>query len=157
MIISLDECYFNCGAYGLIVFIENQTKAVKIFKKSHDYDHTLNVFNSETKAYVLAQTNQQVKSLVPDYFGKIKIDKILDKNRQDISDQFYLNMAYKMSYEEGPFLKLGTVSKSEYSYIEELFVALGINYIKDSSVTVDCSGSINKVIDFAIQEFEVWH
>lgn len=156
MVIELDKCSFDYGAYGLVAFVKNKTKAVKIFKKTHSYEQANNVFKSEVKAYELAQASERVKSLVPNFYGEVIIDNVLDEDGNDISDRFYLSMAYTMSFEEGTFRKISLVSEIEYNRIRADFVGLGINYFKDSSVTVDKNGSINKIIDFATQEFELW-
>ncbi|WP_075184541.1 hypothetical protein [Teredinibacter haidensis] len=143
------------GAYALVVFDESSSMAIKVFKNDPNITQHANVFNSEVEAYEKAAQDEELKVLVPVFYGKVEINKILDKADNDISSNYFLNLAYGMSIEDKEFIKLYSagVCEKERTRIVELFNKNGIMYTRDSSVLMKKS-KIVKVIDFAIQAHE---
>ena len=156
MIIDLRNDHHNCGVYGLVVFIEDKSKAVKIFKKKECKNHVLNVYNSEVGAYKKTQNCEKAKLLVPVFYNSVCVTQVIDSTGEDITERFYTDLVYVMSFEEGCFQKFGLISKIENERVTSIFNNVGIYYLTDASVTLDDLGKVKKVIDFAIKEFEVW-
>lgn len=156
MKIDLRETSYDKGAYGLVIFIENKSKAIKIFNRSHQIEQAMNVFNSECEAYEKASSDPNASSLTPQYFGKITIDEVIDQSGKDITNMYYTKLAYVMSYEEGPFFKFNTIPEPERRRIKEIMEPIGVNYLVDCSVSLSEKGQVNCIIDFATEEFEVW-
>lgn len=156
MIIDLRNNYYNSGAYGLVVFIEDKSKAVKIFKKKECKNHVLNVYNSEVEAYRKTENCEKAKLLVPAFYDSVCVRQVIDSTGKDITERFYTDLVYVMSFEEGCFQKLELISNVEKERVTAIFNKVGIYYLTDASVTLDDLGKVKKVIDFAIQEFEVW-
>ncbi|EPP2133006.1 hypothetical protein ACUNB3_000922 [Vibrio alginolyticus] len=156
MDVDLRNCANDSGAYGLVVFNKLDNKAIKIFRKNHTREQAENVFNSECRAYEKAKNNLDVQKLVPKFYGTLSISKIIDRSGKDITQDYFTDLAYEMSFESGSFHKLNTISRSEISRITTLFNIAGISYVEDASVTLDGNSNVVKVIDFAEQEFEFW-
>ncbi len=156
MILDLRKYKFDEGCYGLVVFVESEAKAVKVFMKNHTLEQAENVFDSEVDAYNKVQNCEEAKILTPDFYGTVNVTQIIDSNGVDISHKYYRDLAYVMSYESGAFQKLAITLTSEASRIERIFKSIGVNYTRDASVILSENQIITKVIDFAVEEFEVW-
>ncbi len=146
----------DSGAYSLVVFIEEKTKAVKIFSKSHEREQAKNVFNSEVKAYELASKDTGASLITPTFFGKHSVEKIIDANGNDITNQYFTDLVYILSYEIGLFLKYSVIPETEQNLIKNTLKPLGINYLIDCSVSLTPNNKVSFVIDFATEEFEIW-
>lgn len=156
MNIDLRESPSDNGAYGLVVFIEDKTKAVKIFSRSHTLNQASNVFNSEVEAYTKASLDPCASGIIPTYYGSVVINTIIDRSGNDVTDQYYTELAYLMSYKEGPFYKFGTISEAEQKRIESIMKSIGVHYLIDCSVSLTNEKAVRCVIDFATEEFEIW-
>ena len=154
MIINMQDYYSNEGVYGQVFYLkENHGKtAVKVFFKKDDKtkDYIENTFLSEVEAYKILSSNTELAQYVPKFYNTLVIEKIIDRNGKDISDQYYLDFAFKMEFIEGIFTKYGT----DYSECDILkkFVDVGVTYVKDCSVIVDGDKKPIKIIDFATHE-----
>jgi hypothetical protein len=146
------EGEYREGQYG-VVFFEPQNFAVKVFKKNADAsrEHIEAVFKSEIDAYKLAMANEKLKQYVPDFFGVFTCSKVLDSSGLDISEDFHLDLSYKMKRMDGNFEK-----GFNDTFIEGLFSSVGIHYTKDASVLYK-DGKVKCVIDFAVMEHELFH
>jgi quinolinate synthase len=156
VVLDLRECGYDQGACGLVFFINNKNKAIKVFFNKNEVARTKNVFLSETNAYLKAQKCSKAKLLTPHYYGKVKITRIIDSKGMDISNKYHMNLAYKMSYESGCFSKLGYAPEKEQLRIKEIFTNIGVNFMQDSSVILSSDKVVIKVIDFAVREYEPW-
>ncbi len=156
MNIDLRENPFDSGAYGLVVFIENRTKAVKIFSCSHTLEQASKVFKSQVEAYEKASVDPTASMIIPTYYGKVAVDKIVDRSGNDVTDQYYTELAYLMSYEEGPFYDFNNILENERQRIESILKPIGVNYLSDCSVSLTNEKAVRCVIDFATEEFEIW-
>ena len=156
MDIDLRYCEHDHGAYGLVVFT-NDGKAIKVFSKAHSKEQAKKVFESECSAYYKAQQYESIKSLVPQFYGKIIVGSILDKNGIDVTENYFTEFSYSMEFIDGNFRKLGEINRLEAERVSKLFSAHGINYTSDSSAVLDSNGKVFKLIDFALEYFEVWH
>lgn len=153
MKIYLKECYIDEGSYGLVTFDHNRDKVVKIFKKNHTYEHANNVFRSEVEAYELASKNTDALRITPTFFGKVEIEEVFDEKGVNVTNNYHQKFAYKMSYENGSFVKINTIPDEEKKLIEDILHPLGIEYLMDSSVLLDDQERAICVIDFARKEF----
>ena len=143
------------GFFSIKLLIQ-QLKFLK--KKLNMDEHVANVFESEVKAYQLVQQSSELKKITPDFFGMVTIDAIYSLEGKNVSEDFYLNKAYKMTYLNGEFIKLGEININEDEKCKLItnFNDVGINYIKDSSVIIDETNQIKYIIDFAEKEIELW-
>lgn len=141
------------GAYGF-VFFDEQGYAIKVYKKRVDApeEHIRAVFQSEVEAYRIATEREELKTLVPEFFGVIPCEKVLDEIGNDISREFYLSFAYKMRKVEGRFIKCGLQDEQ----LKIAFNNAGIRHTKDASVLFE-SGVVKCIVDIADQEHELWH
>ncbi len=89
---------------------------------------------------------------MPQFFGTCSNIKIVDGDGNDVTAEFYPELAFEAEFIDGEFQKNTIVLESERERIFELFRKHGIKHVKDTSVTVQ-GGSIAKIIDFALQEF----
>lgn len=155
--ISLVPGAFNEGAYGTVYFDVENGIATKIFLAKYKFDHSHAVFQSEVGAYELAMANPSVSRLVPKFYGRVEIGSVKDHGGNDISEKYFLPLAYQMELLPGPFYKMSSPLVRNGNQIQSIFIAAGIYHIIDASASIDESGQVLKVIDFALQEHELWH
>ncbi len=142
----------ECNAYK-----SNRAHVEKVFNSEcNAYEK---VFNPECNAYDIAKHHEDAKILMPEYHGEVKENiTIINKKGCNISDCFFTEFAYKMSYEHGIFFKFSQEEYGEeYKRVKKIFSRIGINYLGDSSVTLGPNGKIKKIIDFATERFEPYY
>lgn len=161
-----DEIYSNdlentkySGAYGRIFINESKTKVIKVFyKKNNDLsinreNHVIKTFNSELQAYELASNDIELENYIPRFFGKIKIDKIIDDDGNNVIDNYYIDCAFEIEYIDGYFKKIGFVNCINKDNIISLFNQLNIRNLIDASVLVE-NNKILKIIDFSMEDIQ---
>ncbi len=158
MKIKNNEWDFKIGAYSNVFIDKINGFAFKVFTKRKDTDelHSIKVFENEIKAFNLANKDEIFKSYIPNFYGKIKIQKIIDGKGNDISQDFYLDLNYKMEFIDGGFVKWNSIGPSNKKEITAHLNRLKISHYLDSSVIVDHEGNIQKIIDFSIKEIELF-
>lgn len=146
---------FNSGFYA-DVFYTDDGKAIKVFLRRSDvsHGHVNAVFNSEVDAYQRIKGSVELTSLTPKFYGSIEVSNIKDAKGNDISSEYYLDLAYGMDKVEGDFVKIGTLSSGAAKSVYDLFKNYGVNHVCDASVVV-ANGVITSVIDFAVSEHEL--
>ncbi|KAB7703682.1 hypothetical protein GBN33_00035 [Plesiomonas shigelloides] len=82
---------------------------------------------------------------------------ILEQNGIDVTENYFTEFSYSMEFIDGNFRKLGEINSLEAERVSKLFSDHGINYTSDSSAVLDSNGKVFKLIDFALEYFEVWH
>jgi hypothetical protein len=155
---DLKQTTSDNGAYGLVCFSPDG-KATKIFYKRTEAceQHVKDVFKSEVCAYTKISKIEDLKNLVPYFYGPVIVDEIVDTLGVDISHQFHLDYAYQMNQIPGQFVKIGTLTDSTIRQnIIDRFKSFGINHVCDASVIVT-NGMVTCVIDFALKEFVLEH
>ena len=142
------------GTYSSVY--KNYTLAIKVFKKSgnYSYEQIRKIYNSQIDAYIKAKDDIELLVHLPVFFGSMNICKIFDKNGNDISDNYHLDLNYVVEYINGNFVKYSTASENECNRIKTLFKQNGINYIMDSLVIFD-GVQIVKIIDFATENHKI--
>ncbi len=159
IIININEYLFKQGAYGKVFFRKNNTDnvAIKVFFNRGDNpdDHIEKTFNSEVDAYNIIKNNKDLSKFIPKFYGKVVVDKIINEDGEDISNMFFLNYAYKMEYIEGDFVKYG--SNDNKCNILKSFMYEGVHNVADCSAILNNDGKPTKIIDFATEEFELYH
>jgi len=150
---------FDCkSGYYAKIFLNYENKTViKVFKSDETFDHCKNVYESEVKAYKLAESKEELKPYIPIFYGQEPSIEIFSKNGENISEKYFCDFNYKIELVEGEERKFGTITGDAAHYFPKLFLKAGINYYKDSSVFLDDKGNIKKFIDFATQEYELIH
>jgi hypothetical protein len=149
---------FGEGAYGTVFFFPEKKRAIKVYLKHRDADadHSHRTFESETKALIIANASEHLRQLVPEYFGVVEIEAILNENGNDITQRYLADLNFEMEFIEGHFQKLGAVSGEEYNRVSNLFANEKIFYVKDACAILK-DGKVTKIIDFGIEEIELWH
>lgn len=144
---------FAEGAYG-VVFFDTEGNAIKVFKNRGGVsrEHVEAVFLSELRTFEIATSNELLKSYIPEFFGIIKCNCVLDATGRDISDAFHLDLSYKMKRVNGSFEKTGLNDND----LRSKFHAAGIRHTKDASVLYE-ENKVKCLIDFAVEEHELWH
>jgi hypothetical protein len=152
------------GGFATIFEHSDASRAVKVFRRMDaEYDGALaGVFASEVEAFVAAARHQELAIWVPRFFGQIAVSSVLDVSGNDVSGAYHLNLAYVMEriHPVREERKFGAFFDSDdwpdWSVVEQLFTAAGIDHTGDASVLNWRSGS-PKVIDFAMQDvFADW-
>lgn len=144
------------GNWGEI-FCTIDNKAIKIFKKNKEYRHEQikNIFESEIEAYKIISSNNELKKYIPIFEGKCDVSKIIDIDGKDISENFYIDCAYKMEFIDGTLNK-SYGCESGKCPILIAFKNAGVHFVNDCAAFVDDSGNALKIIDFATQDFDVF-
>jgi hypothetical protein len=143
--------YLTEGAYSIVFVNRSKGRVLKVFRATHRRDHSADVFNAEVEAYKVAMKSNDLKALVPNFFGTQTGLKVMDKNCTDVTDEFYPNLAFEAEFIPQRFDKIAGAPLSEQERITKLFRDRGICHMSDVSVVIN-DGRIQKVIDFAIQE-----
>jgi hypothetical protein len=150
-ILKFKAGFFDEGAYSF-VFFDLEGNAVKIFKNRDDAPrkHVESVFLSEVEAYRIATSNELLKNYVPEFYGPVKCDGVLDAAGHDISASFHLDLAYKMRRINGRFEKTGLTDNE----LRSSFHTAGIRHTVDASVLY-IDAQVKCLIDFAVEEHEL--
>lgn len=147
--------YLDEGAYGVIFAHRSLQRVRKCFYRRHpDARNSESVFSSEVRAYKIAMDRASLRKLVPEFFGIVPTQIILDDCRKDISHEFIPGLAFETALVSQDFVKLRTVNDVERERIVELFTSEGINYLEDASVLLQ-RNCVVKVIDFAVEGFQL--
>jgi hypothetical protein len=152
-----DYTYLTEGAYG-IVFVDRKTGRIRKVYRAHQSakkDHSQNVFRAETEAYATASRIPGLRDLIPMYYGVSAGQKVIDKEGKDVTTEFHPDLAFEAEFIDCSFQKLPAASQEEQTRVMGLFRKYGIQHFTDVSVCMK-DGSIIKVIDFAMQEIELW-
>jgi hypothetical protein len=149
--------YLNFGAYAVIFVDRKLGRVRKVYAKQHGYDHELEVFNCEVAAYEIASQSAELNDLIPAFYGHVRDIEIVDRAGKNVSDEFYTNLAFEAEFADYPFSKIGNcgATQAERDRVCDLFRDHGILHMSDVSVCVE-DGKIEKVIDFATREIELW-
>jgi hypothetical protein len=145
---------FSDDGHYACVFFSPAGRATKVFRRrsSLTEEESTFAFRNEVEGYVLAQSDERVRALVPPFHGVVSVERVLDEAGRDISSQFILSCAFQMDRMVGTFTKMGLPDVES-----NLFQSIGIHGVDDTSVVMDASGKIICVIDFAVARNEVWH
>jgi hypothetical protein len=152
-----DFVYLDEGAYGVIFLNQDAGRIRKIYRRKHDEHHARAVFKAEVDAYIRAESSPDLVSLVPAHFQICTRQQVIDRDGNDVSAEYFAELAFEAEFVNAPFRKIGDIGGDEARRIRALFHAAGINHTTDMSVSLTDDGRISKVIDFAIEEHEVWH
>ena len=155
-IVGTDFAYLSEGAYGLVFVNASRTRVLKVFRRKDDEAHCREVYAAETEALVRGNSLDDVRSLVPCYFGPRTDVVVTEDGGKDVSDEFFADLNYEMEYVEGHFQKIGSIDRKASDPVRALFRSVGIAHTVDASVILDTEGKVTKVIDFAMREIEAW-
>ncbi len=144
------------GHYATVFFDAEHKYAYKVFRKGSDqsYERSKATCNSEIKAYELAKAEKKLSCYIPRFYNSIPLEKIEDEAGNDLSDQYFLDVNYKMEFIKGEFIKIGNFQNEKTKKLCQAFIDIGIKHIEDASVVLDSDGKIKKVVDFSIEYFE---
>lgn len=149
--------WFDEGAYG-VLFVDRACKRVRKIYRARGgapLAHCLDVFEAETQAYEIASRSDDLKAITPAYYGKCGQLTVIDGAGNDVTGQFYPDLAFESEFIEGRFVKSNAASELERERVNELFWKNKIFHTIDMSVCLT-DGKITKAIDFAVKEIELW-
>ena len=146
------------GCYATMFFVSD--RAIKVFKQQVNapQDHVRDVFCSKVKAYQHSASKRQICKYTQHFIGKKEVCRIEDYTTgRDISSEYHPEFAYEMMRLDGEPIKIGELELQHAQYIKNLFWNAGVRHMSDCSVFRNQNGEIINVIDFAMQEYELWH
>ncbi len=149
--------YLTEGAYG-VVFVDRAANRIRKIYRVNDEglaSHCIEAYEAEAKAFEIASADERLRELIPEWHGRRSAQSIVDQNDQDVSNEFYSDLAFEVEFIPDAFQKFGVISSGEQERIGALFIERGIAYMKDASVILR-DGRVHKVIDFATKEVEPW-
>jgi hypothetical protein len=152
-----DFTYLSEGAYSVVFIDRAAVRIIKVFKRRPDEDHVRAVFKAEADAYGLAASSAEVSEVVPGAFRLCPVEQLIDKQGQDVTCEFFPDLAFETDFVEGDFYKIGVIGSAEASRVRRLFREAGIHHTSDMSVIISVDGIILKAIDFAVEEHELIH
>ena len=144
--------YLDEGAYGVIFVDRAAARIVKVYKWREDEAHARAVFDAEVEAYHRARAVPAVSELVAGGFRPCSVPLVVDKDGNDVTSEFFPDLAFETDFVPGEFRKIGSIDSVEAERVRRLFHEVGIEHTLDMSVTLDPDGRIVKAIDFAITE-----
>lgn len=144
--------YLDEGAYGAIFVDRTAGRIVKVYKWREDEAHARAVFDAEVEAYHWARAVPAVSDLVAGGFRPCSVPQVVDKDGNDVTSEFFPDLAFETDFVAGEFRKIGSVDSVEAARVRRLFHEAGIEHTVDMSVTLDPDGRIVKAIDFATTE-----
>jgi hypothetical protein len=147
-----DFRYLTEGAYSVV--FSNGERVIKLFKSDKPKDHCTVVFGLEIAACAIAMGNRALRELVPQFYGIRGGLAVDDRDRKDVTSEFYNDLAYELEFVPGNFVKIVAAPKSEQERVVKLFQQNKINHMTDPSIILR-DGRIVKVIDFAVAEVEL--
>lgn len=147
--------YLTEGAYG-VVFVDKAANRIrKVYRRNHPAPHCAETYEAETRAFEIASADEHLRGLIPEWYGRRSAQVMIDKNEEDVSTEFFSDLAFEAGFVTGTFQKFGAISSEEQERVGALFIKRGIIYVKDMSVVLR-DGSVHKAIDFATREIELW-
>lgn len=144
--------YLSEGAYGVIFVDGAAARIVKVYKRREDEAHARAVFDAEAEAYKRALAVPAVADLVPGGFRPRHVHQVVDKDGNDVTSEFFPDLAFETDFVPGEFRKIGLVDSVEAARVCRLFHEAGIEHTLDMSVTLETDGRIVKATDFAVTE-----
>jgi hypothetical protein len=148
--------YLTEGAYGIVFVDKAASRIRKIYRRKHEAtaSHCAETYETETKAFEIASADEHLRGLIPEWHGRRSAQVIVDQNGEDVSSEFFCDLAFEAEFIPGSFQKFGLVSSGERERVGKLFVERGITHVIDMSVILE-DGRVHKAIDFATKEIEL--
>jgi len=145
------------GAYADIFVNETRTRCWKVFKIKEPISASVESFQSELIAYERSIGHAVVAKMVPKLFrSRYSNLQVQDKHGKDVSFEYISGLNYEMEFLDLKFFKIGLLVSEGTQNIRNSFKEAGIFNVSDASIAFDMHGN-PKLIDFSIQEIEVWH
>lgn len=154
---DMDFSYFSEGAYAVIFADRCAGRIRKLFRSRPEEDHVRQVFEAEAGAYEMARKVPELAVLIPGGFKRCHPQRVVDQAGTDVSQEFFTDLAFEADFVDATFQKAGAVAGDDVRRVRGLLRTAGINHTSDMSVAVGPDGRIFKIIDFAIEEHELWH
>ncbi|WP_097523947.1 hypothetical protein [Sinorhizobium sp. BJ1] len=152
-----DFVYLDEGAYGVVFVNRDAGRIRKVYRRQQDEAHVRAVFKAEADAYIRAASAPALLCLIPAQFQLCTLQQVIDRDGNDVSAEFSADLAFETEFVNATFHKIGNIGGDEARCIHRLFLAAGIKHTTDMSVSLTADGRIYKVIDFAVEEHEIWH
>ena len=152
-IADTDFWYLSEGAYSLVFADRVRGRVLKVFRTEQDPKHAKKVYLAELAALETASSSNDLKGLVPTYFGTRQGIKMVDRGGNDVSNEIYGDLAFEMEFINGRFEKSSFATTAERQRVHGLLIKNGIKHVEDTSVRLE-EGKITKVIDFHIEHIE---
>lgn len=149
--------YYSEGANGVVFVDHTQHLICKLYRRRANVteDHCKEAFQTEIDAYAIASKADELIPLVPTYFGPRLGQIVTDSGSNDVTSEFYPNLAFEAEFVSCSFQDFINASSEEQEKIRDLFGRYRIFSLNDSSICLK-DGKIVKVIDFATKPQELW-
>ena len=158
-ILKLDNNEFrfhDAGSYADLFVNADRSRCWKLFRKLPENTRSFDVFESELAAYEIATKSTALRKLVAQlYRSRIASIEVIDINGQSVTSEYFRGLNYELEFINKPFQKFGTLSWDDTRNLREIFFKEGITHLSDASIVGDVNSP--KIIDFAVQEYEIWH
>jgi hypothetical protein len=152
-----DFVYLDEGSYGVVFVDRNAGRVRKIFLNKNSKEHASKVFNSEARAYEVAAGVPELAQLIPGGFKRCQPQSVVNRLDEDISSEFFSDLVFEIDYIEGRFEEAGRLICEDIDRVTDLLQTAGIKHVLDMSVVLDADDKVVCAIDFAIEEFELFH
>jgi len=120
------------------------------------------IFNAEVGAYERLKDHPELQRYVPEFFGVVRVDRVINAAGRSISGKYCLDLCFSMERlpPDPDELKYGMFfGMPEWSFLEPIgqaFEAAGIRSLGDASVLQWRDGN-PKLIDFALYDAPAQH
>ena len=154
---SEEYFYYDEGVYGDIFVNGSRTRCWKLFKIKEPKNTSHESFMSQLKAYQLSVGHEAVTSMVPKLFRSgCSNFQVRDEHGKNVTSEYFPKLNYEMDFFDLTFCKIGSLPREETAGIFKSFKEAGIHNLSDASIAYDLHRN-PILIDFGIQEIEVWH
>lgn len=140
--------YFAEGGTAFIFADQDAGRVIKLFKtRGIPREFIKMTCWSEEKAYNLVQHSEALTQMVPRFYGRRRVTRVIDPDGDDLSGQFYLDLAYEIDLVPAAnFKKWLEMPEDIRGQLAALFSEVGIKHYADACVATTPTV---KAIDFA--------
>lgn len=150
--------YHASGSYADVFVSQDRSRCWKVFRCQPAGMRSSEVFKSEVEAYSLLSQNSTMARRAPAFFGTNKREvRVTDGKAIDVTREYFTHFMYQMEFCSLQFRELGSFPFEQTEDLRQQFKAIGIHHLSDASIGCGAEGGEFKLIDFAVQEFELHH
>lgn len=136
------------GGCAFIFADQDAGRVIKLFKtRGIPREFIKTTCWSEEKAYNLVQRSATLTQMVPGFYGRRSVTRVIGPDEGDLTGQFYLDLAYEIDLvPAADFKKWLETPEDIRAQLAALFSEVGIKHYSDACVTTTPTV---KAIDFA--------
>ena len=146
------------GSWADLFFPPSNGRVYKLFRKpkAERWERCARaVFEAEAQAYEIVHANFQLRRHTPKFFGRAKVDAVLDRGGRNQGYRYLLDCCYSIARLEGPDCGVFGVPDSILPHmllLLERFEEAGIDYVGDASVFGWGDPDTMQLVDFAVHD-----